>query len=242
MKPIARRSPLWMLLGSDNFLAAMVKATSTLLIVLLILFEVARHKTFVKENVLSRITSASAFGFKIELAEQSLNQLVGAPSKGNTPPLNGQERDQILTRLKLVGPVLVGRRVLWVDDRPEMQIKERRFLSSIGIAVDSAQSNQVAQNLMDMQRRNDAEYDLVISDVDRDYEPGQTGFKLADWIQLKEYASPVILYTTSKSDRPPNVFAMTPFTAKLFNYVFDVLETRGTSLPDVQATVAKYAR
>jgi CheY-like chemotaxis protein len=152
-------------------------------------------------------------------------------------PLSDEGKRQILARLKLVEPILQGSRILWVDDNPNWQVRERNFLHVIGIGVDCAQTNQAAYNLMEAQNTNQTPYDLVISDVGRDHEGNETGFTLLAGIRARGYSTNVIFYSPSPLPKPPEAYAMTHYTDILLNDVFDVLELQRTLRPDVQNAI-----
>ncbi len=56
-----------------------------------------------------------------------------------------------------------GGRVLWIDDRPDTILGERRLLRALGVEVVSADSSSVAEEML----RRDNDFDLIISDVQR---------------------------------------------------------------------------
>jgi CheY-like chemotaxis protein len=71
-----------------------------------------------------------------------------------------------LRRAELVGNVLRGARVLWVDDHPEHNAWERELFRSLGVVIVSVESTHSAVDSLKAES-----FDLVISDIRRDSEP-----------------------------------------------------------------------
>jgi hypothetical protein len=242
MKDLLRPDGTWeSLLKSEPFLTSTAKLASTLAVAVLVLILAVRYESVVKQQLLPRVSKVDVFGLKFELAEKRLDQLtqtLALPKPQNAAasavPLSDQEKKQILARLKVVGPMLQGSHLLWVDDHPEWQVRERDFLQAIGIGVDCAQTNVTAYQLLDAQKANGTPYELVISDVDRDHEGGETGFTFLNGIRARGYDTDVIFYTTSGAPRPPEALALTNSTSKLLNFVLDVLEYQQTLRLDIQ--------
>ena len=245
MKPIQRpNSGFRHLLTSDQFVTGLTKLGSTLLFIILIAVLLWKYDSIIRQQLIPRLSGVDLFGLKFDLAEQGLDQL---PQQPGTPdsklvPLSDEGKRQILARLKLVEPILQGSRILWVDDHPDWQVRERNFLHVIGIGVDTAQTNQAAYNLMKAQKVNQTPYDLVISDVIRDNEHDgsgitQSGITLLAGIRALGYSTNIIFYSPSPIPKPPEAYAITHYTDTLLNDVFDVIELQRTSRPDVQNAI-----
>ena len=71
-----------------------------------------------------------------------------------------------LRRAEMVGNVLRGARVLWVDDHPEHNAWERELLRSLGVVIVSVESTRSAVASLKAES-----FDVVISDIRRDSEP-----------------------------------------------------------------------
>jgi CheY-like chemotaxis protein len=56
-----------------------------------------------------------------------------------------------------------GGRVLWIDDKPQRIIGERKLLRALGIDIVTAISSPLAEDIL----TNDNDFDLIISDVQR---------------------------------------------------------------------------
>jgi CheY-like chemotaxis protein len=69
-------------------------------------------------------------------------------------------------------------RILWIDDRPEKVIGERRLLRALGVNVVPAVSSERAKQVL----HEDGDFDLIISDVQR---AGDT-YKLTGGVEIHE--------------------------------------------------------
>jgi CheY-like chemotaxis protein len=124
-------------------------------------------------------------------------------------------------RAKLVESLLRGRRVLWVDDRPENNFYERVGLSQLGLAVDLAVST--AEGLQA------AEYlkpDVIVSDMKRGVKE-DAGLELLQSLRSRGINTPVVFYIArvDQSRRTPaGAFAITARADELLHYILDVLE------------------
>jgi len=87
-------------------------------------------------------------------------------------------------------------RVLWVDDHPENNLEERRFLESQRIAVYAATSTDDALKLLAMY---DGRYDAVISDMGRG-EESLAGLKLVEAMREGGDETPFYMYTIFPSE------------------------------------------
>lgn len=80
--------------------------------------------------------------------------------------LNRIEDAKLKSRLQTLShllPVVAGARLLWIDDRPEKIIGERRLLRALGVTVVSAISSEHARDILNA----DNDFDLILSDVQR---------------------------------------------------------------------------
>ena len=94
-------------------------------------------------------------------------------------------------------------RVLWVDDHPENNLEERRFLEAQRIAVYTATSTEDALKLLAMYR---GRYDAVISDMGRGEEP-LAGLRLVETMRERGDATPFYMYTILPSDEQRRLVA-----------------------------------
>jgi DNA-binding winged helix-turn-helix (wHTH) protein/CheY-like chemotaxis protein len=85
-------------------------------------------------------------------------------------------------------------RVLWVDDRPENNVREREALAAFKVQFDLALSTEEA-----LQRLRGMRYDLIISDMGRPGDP-QAGYTLLRALRDRADPTRFILYTSSCND------------------------------------------
>ncbi len=83
---------------------------------------------------------------------------------------------------------VLGKSILWVDDRPSNNIYERRALATLGISVTICTSTEVALELLQYER-----YDAIISDMGRPPDP-RAGYTLLAKIQEMKINVPYIIY------------------------------------------------
>ncbi len=117
------------------------------------------------------------------LTEATLKQLVRVDS------------DRLRQRLEKLGDELLkirGSRLLWIDDRPEKVLGERRLLRALGVMVQTAISSEDALVAL----RMDNDFDLIISDVQR---IGET-FKKTGGIPIHEGVNFVVYLRSHYSD------------------------------------------
>jgi len=111
--------------------------------------------------------------------------------------------------------------LLWVDDHPENNISERRILTSLGVAVDTARSTSEVLDLLP-----NTSYDLIFSDLKRDGVEDE-GIRFLDQVVTLKHRKPTIFYT-GKSDISrglhPLSFAIATRPDHLLHYIMDVLE------------------
>lgn len=89
-------------------------------------------------------------------------------------------------------PVVAGAKVLWIDDRPEKIIGERRLLRALGVTVVPVISSIHAREILSA----DNDFDLIISDVQRE---GET-YKITGGVDIHEGVNFVVWLRTLFSD------------------------------------------
>jgi CheY-like chemotaxis protein len=147
---------------------------------------------------------------------------------------------ELADRIKRGGRQLVGASVLWVDDGGALQNAwERRALSSLGVAIDTAATTKEALDLL----QSGLSYDVIITDLARDNGdaaaacyPGQSRYVTAgcQFIQSAKQLcgdrlAPVIVYAANideASGVPAYVLGMTNRFDRLTALVLDALERR----------------
>ncbi|MBG0569247.1 response regulator [Actinoplanes aureus] len=88
---------------------------------------------------------------------------------------------------------LLGRSVLWVDDRPDNNRYERRVLEALGVRLTTAASTEEAVDQLKRQS-----FDLIISDMGRPPDP-RAGYTLLDELRSGGNHTPFVIYAGSRS-------------------------------------------
>lgn len=88
---------------------------------------------------------------------------------------------------------LQGSRILWVDDRPDNNLLERKALEALGIEIDLSTSTTDA--IEQIGRRS---YDLIISDMGRPPD-SRAGYTLLDSLREAGDSTPFIIYASSRA-------------------------------------------
>ena len=85
-------------------------------------------------------------------------------------------------------------RVLWVDDRPDHNLRERALLASLQIEVVTVTTTAGALARIGADAQAGEPFDLVLSDWSRPPEGGQAALQLMQAMQQAAYRMPVIVY------------------------------------------------
>ena len=83
--------------------------------------------------------------------------------------------------------------VLWVDDRPQNNLYERRAMEAMGVRVELALTTAEA-----VKRAEHRSMDLIISDMGRPGDP-QAGYTLLDQLRQSGNQTPFLIYAGSRS-------------------------------------------
>jgi CheY-like chemotaxis protein len=169
------------------------------------------------DDLLPRLTGASFAGlaFTFEAVDQDLEKLAVDREIEMAP----SARRRIFKRARRLAKRLRGTQLLWVDDHPEGNVRERRLLRRFGVFVDLAKSNDDAE-----QRFLETAYDLVISDIGRD--KGEGGLAIPDRLARADpRRPPVIFYVTTLEDgTPEGAVGITNRPDALMDLVLDCVE------------------
>jgi CheY-like chemotaxis protein len=85
------------------------------------------------------------------------------------------------------------RRILWVDDRPDNNVHERKVFESLGFEFALAASTQEALEVLKHER-----FGAIISDMGRREGPRE-GYKLLDAVRSRDQATPFFIYAGSRA-------------------------------------------
>nr|WP_242032926.1 response regulator [Oscillatoria sp. FACHB-1406] len=116
--------------------------------------------------------------------------------------------------------------ILWVNDRPQCNINERRSLEALGIYLVLATSTEEA-----LERVQKQHFDVIISDMRR---PGdaEAGYTLLDKLRAIANHTPYIIYAGARSPeqleeaRKRGAIAATSRPNELFKIVLSALERK----------------
>ena len=117
--------------------------------------------------------------------------------------------------------------ILWVDDRPNNNVYERKALEALGVSFVLATSTDEALDKIKKQR-----FDVIISDMGRP--PDQrAGYTLLEKLRASGNQTPFVIYAGSNAPehkaeaRSHGALGSTNRAAELFNYVIDALNQNG---------------
>ena len=138
---------------------------------------------------------------KVQQIEAAAFLGVAAASKGsagNGPQPTGDDAKEIAAVVaRSATPRIVSRlsnaQVLWVDDKPENNVYERRALETFGIQFTLSTSTEDA-----LERARLSRYDAIISDMGRPPDP-RAGYTLLDALRMQNDRTPFVIYAGSNS-------------------------------------------
>jgi CheY-like chemotaxis protein len=126
-----------------------------------------------------------------------------------------------IRRARIVARVLVGAKVLWVDDHPENNTNEKRTLEDFGVQVDQVRSTAEAMN-----RLLGRSFDLILSDMDRDGR-SDAGMELLCTLRSSDCPIPLVFYVGEVDPNrgvPVGASGIADQPEPLLHLVLDVLE------------------
>lgn len=189
-------------------LAEILTAGPVILFLLFILFR--REIRAFLPGLGQRLKRAEIAGSKFEFSEIAVNALQDAIEKGaeeykdKPEQLVGFVRQQVkkLPELRVLTPsvtqpTLIGRSILWVDDKPMNNIYESSLLKRLGASIVFARSTDEALVFL-----NRDTFDLIISDVHReenDRSNPNAGYELLEEVGRRTEKLPLVFYTGSIS-------------------------------------------
>jgi CheY-like chemotaxis protein len=138
-----------------------------------------------------RISKIGALGVNIEFVE---NQTVSAYEERGLGHPSSEDKRKIREVATYLAPLAAGRRILWVDDRPEGNARERAVFREWRIDV---QTRRATDDAMAELRASKEAYDLVISDWMRpgpDGDEAEEGLRLLRMMRDDEKQEPFVFY------------------------------------------------
>lgn len=141
---------------------------------------------------------ASAKRKQAEAAEALAAATASKPETGATPETTAKEARAIASFVAESATPRVIRRlsrssILWVDDRPNNNVYERKALEAVGITFVISTSTDDA-----LAKLKDQKFDAIISDMGRPPDP-QAGYTLLDRLRSSGDLTPFIIYADSRA-------------------------------------------
>jgi len=129
-------------------------------------------------------------------------------------------RDQLARRLERLRSLLVGARLLWIDDKPANNTIEIALLNRLNVTIDLARTDEEAK-----QRLGSGVYDVVLSDMERGQDE-EAGKKFISQVVSAVLAPPLIFYVGKARGVPEGAFGLTTRPDELLHLILDALERR----------------
>jgi len=110
------------------------------------------------------------------------------------PPVTGTVRADLDQETRRLIDVPDQKRILWVDDHPDNNRRERAALARLQIDVQIARSTREALGRIDEGLRSGEPYDLVLTDWSRPRDGPEAGLGLIDALRTAGHVMPVVVY------------------------------------------------
>jgi len=203
----------------------LVPLVQKLLTLTVIVAIAAAFYTPISTRLVANVSRMELFGIELEFSQKPALDLLKeqAPNADFSRVFNS-----VNNRLRRMSELIVGAKVLWIDDmHPTQNIRERELLREMGLFVDMAKSEREAQELLDSVSLNILHsYDVIISDNTRG-ENRNAGQEFFAQLAKRPLIPKLILYTgeVNKNASTPNyVFGATDRFDELLHLIMDALE------------------
>lgn len=202
-------------------------------------------------SIVEHIQKIEGFGVSLELKEEL--RAIKTDVRGDEKFMPEVEIDTIQERANWIYPVLESARILWVDDNPKNNNNITEVFNLLRMVVRYARTNDEALHEIKAHK-----FDVIISDLGRDYEVCDTdlkdcpvrwfedepigirhsqypGFCLAEHIATDQsipegHKAPIIFYSGVGSIVTSKCSPLvTDLSYELINKVFDILERKRSS-------------
>lgn len=170
---------------------------------------------------LSGLKSFKAGPVEVTLAQPEVAAAIGGLQL--TQVQNGQLRTT-LKAAKDILPSVRGSRVLWIDDRPEKIVALRRVFRALGVDVVCAVSSEKAKEMLAV----DSDYDLLISDVQRE---GDT-YKTTGGVNIHEGTNFIVWLRSQHEDPVVRRLPVAFYAAYEWERLVDFTEPARKTLPE----------
>ena len=173
-------------------------------------------------RLLAKATKIKVLDIEIEASVSALNDAIVA--QGLDSVVGQRDRMAALRRLSACAPLLRGSRILWVDDKPPNNFKERQLLEGLGVRIDLATTSAAAEQFL-----SNHHYLLMLTDIERE-DVADEGIRFAARAARLGIAVRTIGYTGTDQiglPVPPHFFGITHRPDHLMHLVCDVAQREG---------------
>ena len=179
----------------------------------------------IRDELLPRLSGLNFMGVQFSFVEASINAAIEVAKKSPQwhVEISPEETEQAVARAKRHVSLFKSASFLWVDDRPENNLNERKMFRQLGAEIDTARSSDEA---LDMLSRG--AYDVVISDMARDGN-ATAGLEFLNDFRKINTTTPVIFYigfVDLDQGVPARAFGITNRPDELLHLILDALERR----------------
>lgn len=203
----------------------LIKITPSLLWFLFIVIIFIIFYRQIREELLPKLSSLEAGSLKLSFIQDSLEAAIKLADKSPQWQIDipAVEKRTAVKRAKKNQNLFRGAKLLWVDDFPENNLNERQMFQQMGVVIDLSKSTDDALNIL-----STADYDFIISDMNRDNEP-TAGLDFIKKLQTEKNYTPVIFYVgivDKTKALPIGAFGLTNRPDELLHLTLDILERR----------------
>jgi CheY-like chemotaxis protein len=207
-----------------------IGAAPALIAALVLLYVVVRLRDTLPA-IVARLTDVEAFGLKLSLSGgQAMSAAVEMARKN--PHWEGEapvaDQHRALARALRERKLLDGAEILWVDDCPSNNRNEARMLRSFGVMITFACTTEEALTALHDGDEQKQPFDMIISDIDRDYPTPnpRAGLDMLPRLAEAGHRETVVFYVgrlNRNAGVPPGAFGITNRPDELLNLTLDAL-------------------
>jgi CheY-like chemotaxis protein len=179
-------------------------------VVVFVLLWIGRHNIVA---VLQRVEKVAVGGVEFQLRDG-----IRAAARDRRVDLSDDEIGAVSRRLAANTELLHGAKLLWVDDHPELIVRESKVLEKVGAQITRVTSSNDAFSKIEQ-----CNYDLVLSDIRRG-DDANAGIAFGQSLVLRADAPPLIFYVGDVEKPTPEIaFGITNNPSELLHLVVDAL-------------------
>jgi CheY-like chemotaxis protein len=201
---------------SDNVIVELVKLVPSILWAAVALTALFLFQRSIKNDLLPRLAKLKALGIEASFVKQALDKVSEIAPSGDD-----NSRSVVARRAERLSRIIVGSRVLLVNDVPQQMASVVSLLQSMKIEVTTATTTQEA-----LQRLRRKSFDAVISDMAREGVDDEGIKFLKQAVELGVNVPTIFSVGNYDPSRgtPGYAFAITNRVDELMHYVFDIIE------------------